>query len=313
MKAAIIHSFGPPSVLEVSNLPQPQAEVGDVLVRIRASSINPIDYKIRSGNLKLLTGNRFPKMLGADFSGEVIESLSDKFQEGDFVYGMVDPVKGGAHAEYIKVKPKYISHKPNILTFEEAAVLPLVGLTAIQALDRLARIKKKQRVFINGCTGGVGSIAVQVANIFECEITGVCSGKNARFALDIGVHKVIDYTREQIPDEGDYDIIFDTIGNLSFSQMKKSLVSGGSMISTSPNPSNLIASVGSVFSSTKLKLVVVKADSKDFLKLTNWVEKGMINPIIEKTYPLNEIQLAHEHIETGRTKGKIAINIFDHK
>ncbi len=309
MKAAIIHSFGPPSVLEVSNLPQPQAEAGSILIKVRASSVNPIDYKIRSGNLKLLSGNRFPKMLGADFAGEVIESGSAEFKTGDEVYGMLDAVKGGAYAEYLKSKPRQMFRKPSNLSFEEAAVLPIVSLTAIQALVKLANIQHQQHIFINGCTGGVGTIAVQVASIFKAQITGVCSGKNIHFAKELGVHSVIDYTKEKIPATGNYDIIFDTIGNLSFSQMKKSLVSGGIMISTSPNPSNLISSVGSVFSSTKLKLVVLRPDKADFEQLTKWIEQGFIKPVIEKSYPLSDIITAHEHIETGHTRGKIAIRI----
>lgn len=303
MKAMIIKSYGPPETLTLSEVDDPEdLENGEVLVEIHASSVNPVDCKIRSGKMKWITGRKFPKILGCDFAGKVLESNNPKYSEGDEVFGLVDYNKGGCYEDKIVVTEKNLSLKPKNLDIFEAAVLPLVGLTALQALTKKSSIKDGDHILINGCSGGVGSAAVQIAKYYNAEVTGVCSTKNLEFSKSLGLDKVIDYTKEPVIDQNLYDIIFDTIGNLKFSQAKKSLKPNGTFVTTA-------ASFGLVLLSLlhKVKIVNVKPSESELELLSDIASKGFIRPVIDTVYNFTDLPDAHKYSETGRVCGKLSI------
>lgn len=305
MKAMIIITYGPPETLTLSEVDDPgDLKNGEILVEIHASSVNPVDCKIRSGKFKFLTGRKFPKILGGDFAGIVLESKSPKYIEGDEVFGLANYFKGGGYAEKIVVTEKNLSLKPKNMDLSESAVLPLVGLASIQALTKKARIKEGDRILINGCSGGVGSTAVQLAKYYNSEVTGVCSTKNLEFSRSLGVDKVIDYTKEPVIDQVLYDIIFDTIGNLKFGQAKKTLKPKGTFVTTATSFNLVLLSL-----LHKVKMVNAKPSDSDLKLLADISSKGFIRPVIDKVYNLTELPEAHKYSETGRVRGKLSIVI----
>ena len=226
MKAVVINRYGAADVLEYREVEKPAINDDEILVEVYASSVNPVDWKVRQGQLKIITGKKFPRILGCDFSGKIAEIGKNikNYKVGDEIYGMVSALKGGAYAEYVKVSLENILAKPRNLDFEQAAAVPLAGLTALQSLRNLGKIKQGDRVLINGCSGGVGSFAIQIAKSFDANVTGICSSKNIEFSKNLGADNVIDYTRKNILERDEtYDIFFDVVGNQSFSQIKKLL------------------------------------------------------------------------------------------
>ena len=188
MKAAIIDRYGSPEVLQIKEAEKPQIESDQMLVKVHASSINPIDWKIRKGLLKNRSGNDFPTILGYDLSGEVIEvgDRINEFHPGDLIYARLDQSTGGAYAEYAAVSKQVAAAKPNNMTHEEAATVPLAAMTALQALQNKGKIEAGQKVLINGASGGVGTFAVQIAKALKAEVTGVCSGSNVEMVKGLG-------------------------------------------------------------------------------------------------------------------------------
>lgn len=179
MKAAIINRYGSPDVLQYAEVVKPAIKSDRILIEVHASSVNPVDWKIREGMLKVLTGNNFPLILGFDVAGEVV-AVGEKvtnFKPGDAIYAYLNSIPGGAYAEYVAASAQVVCLKPNNMTYEQAAVVPLAATTALQALRDSGNIKQGQKVLINGASGGVGTFAVQIAKAWETEVTGVCSTK----------------------------------------------------------------------------------------------------------------------------------------
>lgn len=313
MKAALIYRYGPPHSFKVNQVQEPSIGDSEVLVKVKASSVNPVDWKIRQGKLKIITGVDFPKILGADFSGEVAEvgSSVKKYKKGDQVYGMVKAAIGGAYAEYVKIKENYLAPKPEKLNHEEAAAIPLAGLTALQGLRDYGVLVPEQKVLINGASGGVGTFAVQIAKAIGARVTGVCSTRNRELVKSLGAADVIDYkTEEVLKPQDKYHLIFDTQGNLSFSEAKECLYDGGIMVSTLPTPGSLFHTVFSKFDKHRsMKIFMLNPQHEDLLELNRLVEEGQLRSVIDHVYPLEEISDAHEHSEGGHAKGKIVLKI----
>lgn len=292
------------------DMPDPKVGRGEILVRVRASSVNPVDWKVRNGSLRFVSGWNPPKVLGADFAG-VIEKTGSDVQGcavGEKVYGMVPAFKGGAYAEKVVARPKEIAPMPANLSFEEAAVLPLVSLTVYQALFERAKQKPDQHVLVNGCTGGLGHIAVQMAKARGFKVTGVCSAGNLPVARQLGADHVIDY-RAQSPLEGEqrYDLIFDAVANLRFREAKQALSPDGVYVSSIPTPENmLVAPLLNSFRRQKHRYVAVAPNGAVLQRITEMVEAGL-RPTIEKVYQLDEIRQAHARSESGRVVGKLAL------
>lgn len=315
MKAILSRRYGPPEVMEWVDVPTPVIGPQEILVGVRASSVNPVDWKVRRGMLKLITGAHPPKVLGADFAGEV-ERVGDKVDScavGDRVYGMVHALKGGAYAEKVVARPSEVAPMPNNLSFEQAAVLPLVALTVHRVLFRYGPQAPDSRLLVNGCAGGLGHIAVQMGKALGYHVTGVCSTRNLELARQLGADAVIDYTAQSpLAGEQQYDVIFDAVANLDFGRAKPTLTPNGIYVSSIPSPRNLlVAPLVNRFRAKKHRTVRVSPDGAALRQVTEMVEAGTIRPIIEKTYALDEIQAAHAHSETGRVVGKLALRVIE--
>jgi 2-desacetyl-2-hydroxyethyl bacteriochlorophyllide A dehydrogenase len=310
MKAVVIRRYGSAEVLQYEDLAQPQIQPNQLLVKVHASSVNPIDWKTRQGMLSLLTGNHFPLILGFDIAGEVVGvgSQVTRFQPGDAVYGSTS-FPGGAYAEFAAVPENLIAPKPTNLTYEEAATVPLAALTALQALRDQGNIKSGQTVLINGASGGVGMFAVQIAKALVAEVTGVCSTRNLEFVKSLGADRVIDYTQEDFTEDAvQYDIIFDAVGKRSLSKCKRVLKPEGIYISTLPTPEVLIQSLlTAFFPGQKAKFVIERPNTEDLVYLKELIEAGKMRTVIDRSFPLAEVAAAHNYSESERTVGKIAI------
>ena len=315
MKAITTKEYGTEDVLNIKEVEIPTISENEILVAVKYASINPLDWRIRTGELKIMTGKTPPKILGSDFSGVVskVGKNIKAYQKGDEVFGMIDIVKQkeGAYAEFIKVSENDIYKKPNNISLEEASSLPMVSLTAYTALVNIANIKQGSNVLINGCTGGVGSHAVQVAKSSGCKVTGVCSTNNVDFAINLGASKIIDYKKEDVLTlDNKYDVIFDTVGNLEFSKSKNILNSSGIYVTTAATPSAMFLSpIANIFRSKKLKVVIVKPNAQLLAIIKKMVEQNELKPNISKTFDFEQIKNAHKMSQKGGFIGKLVLKI----
>ncbi|MFW5759795.1 MAG: NAD(P)-dependent alcohol dehydrogenase [Cyclobacteriaceae bacterium] len=313
MKAAVLIKYGSADNLEVVDSFEPNAsdlKKREVLINVKASSVNPIDYKVRNGRLKWAMSPKFPKIMGSDFSGVILSSQHHLFKAGEEVYGYITTTKGGAYAEKLIMKGKKIGRKPKNFTHQETAALPMAGITALQALRDIGGIKEGDQVLINGCAGGVGHLAVQIAKYYQASVTGICSTGKIDYAKSLRTDRIIDYKQEDIHDRmQQYRIIFDTVGNLSFQTMKPYLSKKGIFVATNVYPGKVWAMITSIFSARKARIVLANANHDDFQFLSNLSEHGHLKPYIEKEYPLKDIADAQKHLEKGHVQGKIVVNI----
>ena len=313
MKAITTEKYGDVDVLIQQEVEKPSIQENEILVEVHAFSINPVDWKIRRGDLKLMVGRRPPKILGGDYSGVVAEmgkQISD-FNIGDEVFGLVNAFKGGTYSEFVRVKKEEIAPKPQNLNFEEAASLPLVSLTAYQSLIDKGQLQKGNHVIINGCSGGVGLSGLQIAKALESRVTGVCSTKNLELVKKMGADHIIDYTKEDVLKERNaYDIFFDLVSNRSFSQVKETLKPHGIYVTTLPSfHSIVLGPLINLFGSKKLKKILVTPRSKDLAVLKEMAEKGKLVPVLEKVYSMDQIREAHTRSQSGRVVGKVVVKV----
>jgi NADPH:quinone reductase-like Zn-dependent oxidoreductase len=310
VKAVIINRYGSPEVLEYAEVEQPKIKPDQLLVKVRASSVNPIDWKIRKGMLRFMTGNKFPMILGFDVAGEVVEvgEQVTRFQPGDEIYGSLG-FPGGAYAEYAAVPEKLAVPKPINMSYEEAAAIPLAALTALQALRDQGNMQSGQSVLINGAAGGVGIFAVQIAKALDVEVTGVCSTKNLDFVKSLGADRVIDYTQQDFTkDKMQYDIVLDAVGKSSFWRCQNILKPNGIYITTLPSPDSFVQGVWTaILPGKKAKFILESPNSQDLLYLKDIIEAGKIRSVIDCIYPLQELAAAHAYSESERAVGKLVI------
>jgi NADPH:quinone reductase-like Zn-dependent oxidoreductase len=316
MRAAIYESYGPPEVLEIKDVELPFIKDNDrVLIKVHNASVNAMDYLYRKGYFptRLQNGLTKPKtrILGIDVAGkiEAVGKNVNKFKVGDQVFGSCL----GSHAEYVCPRESVLSLMPKNVTFEEAAAVPCTAQTALQALRDVAQIKPGNRVLIYGASGGIGHFAVQLAKYFEAEVTAVCSSSNLQWVKDLGADYVIDYTKEDFTDNGKkYDIILDAVGKLTFFSCLRSLTEKGIYITEhllypKYHPIQLI--ISPLIGGRKAKVHLAKPNDKDLDFLRGLLEEENVKPVIEKCYPLDQIIEAHKHVESGRTKGKVVLEI----
>jgi len=312
MKAVFYNRYGSPKVLEIGELEQPKINEDEVLVQAYASSVNPVDWKIRKGDMKIFTGKKFPKGVGADIAGKIsaLGKNVTEFKIDDEVYGKLGGFKGSAYAEYVVSKPEDLAPKPTNLDYNESASVPLAALIAYQALVNHGELTKGSRVLINGCSGGVGHLGVQIAKALGAEVTGVCSTKNVKLSKKLGADKVIDYTKENVTvNKEKYDIFFDAVANQSYGKIKPILNKNGRYVTTLPSVGVILNSVTGLLSSKKAKMINAKSNPQDLQQITKWIEDGKVKPVIDKVYSLEDVREAHRHSETGRVVGKLVISI----
>lgn len=312
MRAVQYDRYGGPEVLSVRSVPRPSPGPGHVLVRVHASSVNPMDVTIRSGGLRLMTGRRFPKHTGSDFTGEVVESGSDVtgFAVGEPVWGILGDVSGrtGTACEYTLVKPQAISAAPSRTDLVSAAALPSVGVTALRALDALG-LRSGQRLLVVGASGGVGSTAIQLAHARGAHVTAIASAGNASFCRELGADVTLDYAAAEPNSLGaEFDAILDCHGS-SVRDYRRAVRRGGRIvaISTRAIPFALLSTV---LPGPRVRLLMARPRPGDLKTLAEHVERADLRPAVEHTYPLDEIQAAHRATEDGHARGKRVIRLL---
>ena len=331
MKAARINQYGPPDVFQMDDIPVPKVGPKDVLVEVHAASVNPIDWKIRSGVQRGIIRYKLPHVLGLDLSGVVSEVGSEvtRFKAGDEVYSSPNFKRNGTYAEFTMVAESELAHKPTNLTHQEAATIPLVGLTAYQCLVTKAKLKADERILILAGSGGVGSFAIQLAKALGANVTATCSARNTELVTSLGADHVIDYTAENVHERPkDFDVVMDNLGGADRNNMRKVLKRGGRMPTIvggipqetkrfGPNLGSMVAIaklVGFIISTRlirgqRVQYVLRKANSEHLAEITRLIEGEKIRAVVDKVFPLEEVAEAHRYSETGRARGKIVIAV----
>ena len=310
MKAVVINQFGGPEQLNIQEVGMPMPKSGQVLVRIHAVGINPIDFKIRNGSMKFIAGKKFPRILGQDIAGVVEQTgKNSKYRPGDKVYGMLSYQAGG-YAEFLAVNESQLARVPEEISLTQAAAVPMGAITSYQAFKKSGGIRSGTKVLVNGASGGVGSFAVQIAKALGAEVTGVCSGRNIDFVKELGADQVIDYTQEDFTKfEAGFDIVFDAVAKSSFIKSKRVLVKGGAFISTIPNHYLFFYQFMNFLRSKKAYFILANPKGEDLMVISDLISRGLVRPKIEKVFPLEDASLAHERIETERVSGKLVLQV----
>lgn len=310
MRKVIYKQFGDANVLELTEQATPSFDKNQLLIRVKAVSINPLDWKVYGGEMKLMSGSTFPKSVGIDFSGIVEQTGSavTRFKPGDAVIGLLDVFKGGALADYIAVKETDVARKPVNSTFEQAAALPVTGLSALQIIDQLATVGPNQDVLINGATGGVGVFAVQIAKERGASVTAVVGTKGVAEAAKWGADTVIDYTKQNVrllPQR--FDAVIDLSTKLSFADARKLMKPKAIFISTLPSPLALASSfINNLISNRKHKILILKPTADGLATLTRLANDGL-QIVLDKTYSLTNIREAYQEASQGKIIGKSVI------
>jgi NADPH:quinone reductase-like Zn-dependent oxidoreductase len=317
MKAIVYTQYGPPEVLQLNEVEKPTPRDNEILLRVKTTAVNSGDVRLRKADpfaVRFIFGLIKPKIniLGSVFSGEVESVGKDVklFKVGDQVFGHTD-MSFGAYAEY-KCLPENgtLALKPERLSHIEAAVIPFGGTTALHFIKRAA-IKQGQKVLVNGASGAVGCTVVQLAKYFGATVTGVCSTANIDLVKSLGADKVIDYTKQDFTENGEtYDIIFDTVNTISFSRSLKSLNKNGLLVLSSAGMSEMFQGFWtSMTKSKKVMTGVISHTAEDIIFLKELIETDKLKPVIDKTYPLEQIAEAHAYVERGHKKGNVAITL----
>lgn len=303
--------YGAADVLHITDIRPPTPGANEVCIQVEAAGVNPKDCLVRKGKFRMVTGKKFPQTLGQDFSGRIsaVGQSVNGFNSGDAVFGMVNRWAGGAYAEALVAPVSELAPRPYNLSAAQAAAVPLAAQTALQALRDLANVKRGQTVLINGASGGVGCFAIQIAKILGAEVTAVCSAANAELVSTLGADHVVDYRQQdpvQLPSQ--YDVFFDVFGNKNFTAAKPRLTRRGCYINTIPNPKTVAWHLATRWLLGKRGLlVVVRSRAQDLALLGQWIESGRLQPVVDRSYPLEEVAQAHRYIETKRARGKVVL------
>jgi NADPH:quinone reductase-like Zn-dependent oxidoreductase len=318
MKAIVYHNYGSPDVLQCEETETPAPANGEVLIKVRAASVNPIDRLFRGRpylvRIKIGLSKPMDPRLGRDVAGQVeaVGPNVTQFKPGDEVFGTCS----GAYAEYACASESAFVMKPDNVTFEQAASVPIAGLTALQGLRDKGQIQPGQKVLINGASGGVGTFAVQIAKSFGADVTGVCSTGNVEMVRSIGADRVIDYTREDFTKGTErYDLIFDCISNHSLGACRRVLNPNGKFVIVGGKKVRTLLSraltglVWSRFVSQSFVMFVAKLTKDDLTILGDLMQAGKVTPVIDRTYPLSEVPEAVRYLEEGHARGKVVITL----
>lgn len=331
MKAFIIDRYGPDTV-RMADMPMPQAEDGDVLVQIQAASVNPVDFKIRDGKLKLVLRYRLPLILGSDLSGVVVEVDDSvrRFKVGDEVYARVDKDRIGTFAEFIAVREESVAMKPNSLSMDEAASIPLVALTAWQALIDRGGLKAGQKVLIHAGSGGVGTIAIQLAKHLGAFVATTTSTANVDWVKQLGADVVVDYkTQDYAALLKDYDLVLDTLGGSATEESLQVLKPGGKLVSISGTPDPEFATemglgwvMRQVFRLLSYRVrkqakrlgvsyafLFMKPSGDQLRSIGALIDSGVLRPVVDRVFPFDSTIEALAYVERGHAKGKVVVEV----
>ncbi|WP_407700613.1 NAD(P)-dependent alcohol dehydrogenase [Steroidobacter gossypii] len=325
MKAIMQRCYGPPTVLKLETIARPSPEPDQILVKVHAAAVNPLDWHSVRGEpyiMRLSSGIGTPSDVsaGVDFAGtvEAVGRDVSRFKVGDAVFG----ARGGALAEYVVVREsRSVVHKPENLSFEQAAAMPIAAITALQALRDKGKLQPGHKVLINGASGGVGTFAVQIAKALGAEVTGVCSTRNIELVRSLGADRVIDYTQQNFTEGGErYDLILDNVGNHSFLKVRRVLKPRGTIVivggqSDEPFLGPMVQFIEgmavSPFISQEIVGFIAHMNSSDLQALANLAREGKLTPVIDRRYPLDQAAEAIAYLEQGRARGKVVVTMLD--
>lgn len=315
MKAAVIYQYGPSDVFRIEEIDRPIINNDEVLIKVRAAAINPVDWKQRQGWHRFFLKAHFPVVLGYDVAGEIVEcgSAVTGYKSGDHVYARLTRRFGGAFAEFAAASESILAKKPENISWEEAAAVPLAAITALQGLRDKCELKTGEKVLIIGAAGGVGHFALQLSKAMGCITFAVCSNRHNKMMEELRPDGFIDYTREDYKSQaGKYDIIFDAAGVESFPDCRHILNQGGRYLTTLPRPKILIHKIYAVF--TKRKKVItflMKSRGSDLEIISGLIREKKLRIYIDSVYPLENISDAHKRAEEYHTEGKIVIRVSE--
>ncbi|MGK7873491.1 MAG: NADP-dependent oxidoreductase [Xenococcaceae cyanobacterium] len=308
MKAVRIHEYGGRGVLRYEDSPMPQIRDDEVLIKVIATAINPVDWKVREGYLKEMIPYEFPLILGWDVSGIIEDAGKNvkKFSPGDLVYSRPELTRNGAYAEYIAVRENEVAHKPQTVSFAEAASVPLAGITAWEAVINNGQIKEGQSILIHAASGGVGSLAVQLAKWKKAYVIATSSERNRAFVKALGADEIIDYRSVRFKDVvSNVDVVFDTIGGQVQEDSWSVLKQGGILVSIVQPPTEERAKQAGA----EGKFVFIQPNAEILLELAKLIDDGIVRPLVCAEFSLKDISKAHELSESGRARGKIVIHV----
>jgi NADPH:quinone reductase-like Zn-dependent oxidoreductase len=332
MKAFILERYGKKRALQLTKMPVPELRDDEVLVQVHAAGVNLIDAKIRSGEFKLILPYHLPLVMGHDVAGEVVKvgPRVRQFKCGDEVYARVDDFRIGTFAEFVPVKESSVALKPKALTMEEAASLPLVALTAWQALVEKAKLKKGQKVFIQAGSGGVGTFAIQLAKHLGATVATTTSTGNVALVKSLGADVVVDYKTQDFEDVlRDYDVVLNSQDGKTLAKSLRVLKAGGKLISLSgpPDPQfgkdisaswflrlvMRLLSAGTRRAAKRLgvdySFLFMKANGNQLREIARLIDAGTIRPVIDRVFPFEATNEALAYVEAGRAKGKVVIKV----
>ena len=308
MKAIQIHEFGGPEVLKFEDAPKPKPQPDEVLIKVFATSVNPVDWKIRKGRAKGKFPVKFPLIPGWDVSGEIEEVGSNivNFRKGDEVYSRPDPAKNGTYAEYVVVKANLVNEKPKSIDHERAAAVPLAGLTAWQALFDHGDLQKGEKVLIQGASGGVGTFAVQFAKWKGAYVIGTASEKNIDFVKQLGADAVIDYKNEKFENKvKDVDLVLDLVGGNVQERSLKVIKKGGRLVTTVQPQNQEEAKEKNI----RIEGFLTQSVPEELEQIKQLIDSGKVKPVVSKIMPLKDAAKAQELSEEGHPRGKIVLQV----
>jgi NADPH:quinone reductase-like Zn-dependent oxidoreductase len=309
---AVIRSFGGPEVLQIEQLPVPEIGDNQLLIKVKAVSINPIDWKQRKGNHRFILGAPFPIVPGYDVSGVVakVGAEIENFKVGDEVFGVLDNKYGGAYGQFAKGTERCFVHKPLNITFEQAAAVSLAALTALQALRDKASLKRNDTLVVNGAGGGVGHFALQIGKLLGAKVIAVSSERSRKFVESFKPDEHIDYNRSRWWKKTEkVDVFFDVAGMLSFTKVLGKLNRGGSYVNTLPRPKILLHKLLQPFVGRKVHTMLMQQRADDLILLSQWLANEQLKVHVDKVFELKDVQDAHRYAQSGRVQGKIVITI----
>ena len=308
MKAIRVHQFGGPEVLKYEDAPRPVPAADEVLIKVYASGMNPVDWKMRAGLAESLFPIQLPFIPGWDVSGEIEEVGSDilTFKKGDEVYGRPDVTRDGTYAEYVAVKANQINFKPKSINHDKASAVPLAGLTGWQGLFDYGHLEEGQKVLIHAAAGGVGSFAVQLAKWKGAYVIGTSSEENIDFLFDLGADEALDYKTVKFEDRlKDVDLVFDLIGGDTQQRSLKIIKKGGRLITIVQPKYQEEAKANDIH----MEVFMTQSLPEELEQLGNLIDSGKIKPVVTRTFPLKDAAEAQKEIEKGHTRGKMVLTV----
>ena len=313
MKAIAYQEFGTADVLQTVEQPKPVIKADQVLVKVKAFSINPMDWKIRKGEMTLMSGSKFPKQTGTDFAGivEEIGSSVSGLRKGDEVFGVVKNImKEGVSAEYVAVSSSLIWKKPSTISFAQAASIPVVGTAAVTALEKMGDINAQTRILVNGATGGFGMFLLQLLKQNGAHVTAVTSSKGIEFAKKWGANSVIDYVKEDVlSQKATYDIVIDLTGKMGYKNARQIMKPKAMFLNPTPKPIEIPLSLFNNLFTSKKHIVILASPSTKYTDVLLSAVKNELDIEVNKVFPFAQYKEAYQYAEQGGYIGKVAIEI----